>query len=285
MQIKNVSLSKTQISYLDSQTGGAPLVLLHGVLRRHQDFVPILPELTFRYRCIAMDFRGHGESSHVAGQYRVVDYTADTVELIGQLFPHEQVIVYGHSLGGMVAAEVAAKCPDKVRAVILEDPPFQTMGGRIEETPLAGYFRGVKHAVDSFREQRDLARKLGEIKISDPANGKSWKLSDVRDEVSIRFAAACLTRIDKSVLDPIVAGQWLDGYDEQQIFSAIRCPTLALQADLAAGGMLTDEDVARMRDAIHDFQHVRFESAGHLLHWSRRESLMGSVTGFLESLQ
>ena len=285
MKTNKIRFNEAGLNYLDTQTPGPPLVLLHGVLRRHQDFVPILPELAFRYHCIAVDHRGHGGSSHVTGQYRVIDYTADVAELIGYLFSVQPVILYGHSLGAMVAAEVAAQCPEHVRALILEDPPFQTMGRRFDATPLAGYFRGLKDAVDAFTDQQDLARKLGEIEITDPASGKFWKLADVRDEVSIRFAAACLTEIDSSVLDPIVAGKWLDGYDEQQIFSEIRCPTLALQADPAAGGMLVDEDVQRMRESIPDFQHVRFPSADHLLHWSRREAVMECVTGFLESLQ
>jgi pimeloyl-ACP methyl ester carboxylesterase len=285
MNMNEVALSKTRIGYLDTQTLGPPLVLLHGVLRCHQDFVPLLPELAFRHRCLAVDQRGHGQSTQVTGEYRVSDYTQDAAEFIQQTFPDQQVILFGHSLGAMVAAEVAAQWPEHISAIILEDPPFQTMGKRIETTPLASYFRGVREAIASFTTTQDLARKLAEINITDPVSGNSWKLADVRDEPTLRFAAACLGKVDPTVLDPICAGKWLDGYDELQTFASIACPVLALQADPAAGGMLVDEDLQQMRDTISDFQHVRFPSAGHLLHWSHREALMQSVNAFLESLQ
>src|SRR5437762_336652 len=48
---------------------GPPAVLLHGVARRWQDFLPILPALTLRWHVHAIDFRGHGRSGRAAGAY------------------------------------------------------------------------------------------------------------------------------------------------------------------------------------------------------------------------
>src|SRR5687767_921873 len=89
---------------------GPPLVLLHGVTRRWQDYAPLLPTLTLRWHVHALDFRGHGKSDRTAeGAYRVADYVADAAALLRDV--GKPSVVYGHSLGAMVAAGVAAAEP------------------------------------------------------------------------------------------------------------------------------------------------------------------------------
>ena len=86
----------------------------------------VLPALAFRHPCFAIDQRGHGSSRQVckeASTYRAVDYVEDATALMPNEFPGG-AILYGHSLGAMVAAGTAARCPDLVKGIILEDPPF-----------------------------------------------------------------------------------------------------------------------------------------------------------------
>lgn len=282
------------------------LVLLHGVTRRWQDFVPLLPALAARRRVYALDFRGHGRSGWVDGSnggrdgYRVIDYVADAVALLGQL--DEPAVVYGHSLGAMVAAAAAAREPQRVRAVVLEDPPFDTLGTRIRRTPFHAQFVGTRDALaagGADNGQADgrvdaLARRLGDIRIPRAdADGNiptgdgattTVRLGDVRDATALRFSARCLTDLDPRVLDPICQGRWLEGYDRAGTLADVRCPALLLQADPACGGMLPDADAADAAARLPRGYHVRLSNVGHLVHWAQPDTVMRLVNGFLESL-
>src|SRR5262245_62100401 len=101
---------------------GLPLLLLHGVLRAGRDFAPLWPALAPRWQLFAVDQRGHGTSERCPGRYRVCDYAADALDLVQSHLPG-RVVLYGHSLGALVATAVAAGLPDRVAAIVLEDPP------------------------------------------------------------------------------------------------------------------------------------------------------------------
>ena len=68
----------------------------------------------------ALDLRGHGLSARVPSQYRLVDYADDVMQFIEARFDAGPV-VYGASLGGMIGILVAARHPERVRALIVGD--------------------------------------------------------------------------------------------------------------------------------------------------------------------
>lgn len=271
------------MNHAASAAGGPPLLLLHGVTRCWQTFLPILPALTYRWQVHALDFRGHGRSSPCPGGYLVADYVADAAAMIDAI-PDEPVVVLGHSLGAMVAAAVAAQRPERVRAVVLEDPPMHTMGRRIGETSWLDFFRVLcEHAGSTF-DTSALARRLAEAHVTDPRTGQQSRLGDTRDAASLRFTARGLRQLDPEVLAPVVEARWLDGYDIDAIFRAIRCPVLLLQGDPAAGGALKDDDARHLATLADDVAHVRLQGVGHLIHGSDTARMTYLLHSFLESL-
>lgn len=260
---------------------GPPLVLLHGVARSWKDWSLLFPHLLARWQVHALDFRGHGDSSPMMEKYQVRDYVEDGRNLLSRL--SEPAVVYGHSLGAMVALALAADPGLHVKAVILEDPPFHTMGENIRQTGFFDFFSGMEKLVRKKIPVRDLARELGEIKMTTP-DGKLVYVREVRDATAIRFSARCLTLLDANVFAPILAGTWLEGYDLENLLSTVRCPMLVLQGDIGAGGMLQEEDVQMIAGIIEDLSLVKFPGVGHLIHWQCWQETMKLVTGFLESL-
>jgi len=230
----------------------------------------------------ALDLRGHGDSPRRPGQYLVIDYVSDILSFLESR--DEALVVYGHSLGAMVGASVAAKVPDKVSALILEDPPFATMGSRIHNGYFHSYFSALRQFAASTLSVADLARNLAEMRFGPPGNEMAIRLGDLRDAASLRFSAKALKQLDPEVLVSVTEGRWLEGYDQRRILRSIQCPVLILQADEKAGGMLTDEDAELMLDSIPDCTRVRFPGAGHLLHWVETEAVVRSAIAFLESL-
>lgn len=257
-----------------------PLLCLHGVTRGWQSYLPLIPTLALRWQVFATDHRGHGQSGR-AERYLTNDYVADAVQFLREVIQRPTVI-YGHSLGAMVAAAVAAEAPELVRAIILEDPPFHTMGERIESYVMYPYFVALEKLASNGMSLSQLVTTLGAIEIN-TANGKT-ALRDVRDASALRFTAKCLQQLDPAVMTPIARGEWLQGYDVANVATRINCPTLVMQADASVGGMLTDEDADLLEQTIADVTRVKVNGIGHQIHTAAPDVALRIVLGFLETL-
>ncbi len=272
-----------QLAYAVGPTNGPPLVMFHGVARRWQDFVPLAPALATRWQLLAVDHRGHGRSSR-AESYRVVDYVADAVDLV-RVTVHEPAVIYGHSLGAMVALGLAAELPAAVRAIVLEDPPLDTLGEGIARTPYQAMFTAYYDLIkDGAPDVDPLAAALADVWLASVAGGPKMKLGRVRDPASLRFMARCLMDLDPAVLQPLIAGQWLDDFSWQAMAARVTCPVLLVQGNEALGGMLSDADAAAAVERLPRVTHVRVAEAGHLLHWQATEATLRITLAFLESL-
>ncbi|MDB5388855.1 MAG: ydjP 2 [Planctomycetaceae bacterium] len=281
---QSADLGTIRLNYASGPKNGPPLALFHGVTRRWQSFLPIWTTLASRWQLLAWDARGHGLSSRAAdSHYQVVDYVADAVTFVSQTFKQPGVL-YGHSLGAMVALATAAAVPEHVRAVVLEDPPFNTMGTRIDETPLLSFFSGLVPFAGHHLSIAAVARDLAEVRITVPGKDQSVRLGDTRDATALRFTARSLADLDPEVLQSIISGHWMAGYDFNSILAKVQLPVLLLQADANYGAMLTDSDVNLLMQTLPDCTLARFPNAPHLIHWSQPESLLRQVLGFLESL-
>ncbi len=255
------------------------LLLLHGVARNRRDWDTLIVELAADWRSVALDHRGHGGSERVPGEYLVADYCRDAVAFVRANFA-EPVAVMGHSLGAMVALAVAAECGPLVERVILEDPPFHTMGRAIGSTPYRAQFAGMREVARRGGEVEAMTDALAEIRI--PTAEGTIRLGDVRDRASLTFLAECLMQVDPEVFDPLVAGRWLDGYDHEALWPRVGCPTLLLQGDPAAGGLFSDGDVEVAKRGLHLHRHIHFEGIGHPIHRTAPKEVAAAVGEFAQ---
>src|SRR5207249_7516230 len=111
---------------------GEPLLLLHGIGANARTWGRAAQALARRRRVIAPDARGHGRSQGPASGYRDVDYVADLETLVAQTV-QQPFDVVGHSLGGRIAAELAARRPELVRRLVL----YEAIGGPATPRPPA----------------------------------------------------------------------------------------------------------------------------------------------------
>lgn len=272
----------TSLNIATGPASGPPLLCLHGVTRRWQDFLPLLPNLSGRWQVHGLDFRGHGRSGRAPGKYRVVDYVQDAVSVLRARVT-EPAVLYGHSLGALVAAAVAAELPDRVRAVVLEDPPGPALIQDIRQTPFFALFAGMHELAGPSDPVHEVAGRLAELRLPG-ADGRSVRLGDLRDTTALRFGARCLHDLDPDVLRPLLDGQWLTGYDWERTLSGVRCPALLLRADEACGGMLSRGAARAMTERLADGTCIDLPGCSHLIHWEQPEKTLRFVVGFLESL-
>ena len=115
-------ISSTARLFYTEKGEGQHVMVLHGWTCDSHDWSWQLPELESKYRTVAVDLRGHGRSEVMpSGHYNPADYVADIESLILTHYPGHKFTLIGHSMGGQIAARLAAKRPDLVNAVVSID--------------------------------------------------------------------------------------------------------------------------------------------------------------------
>jgi pimeloyl-ACP methyl ester carboxylesterase len=117
-----IDVNGLRIHYLEwGSADKPPLIMLHGIGRIAHTFDHIAPHFATRYHVMAVDMRGHGDSSwDPKGAYLVEDYVKD-IEGLAQQLRLRNIVIWGNSTGGRVAQVFAGLHPDLVSAVISED--------------------------------------------------------------------------------------------------------------------------------------------------------------------
>ena len=165
--------------------GGEPVVLLHGWPQTWYAWRSVIPLLAKKYRVIAPDLRGLGDSSRPKSGYDKRTVGRDVWTLVHDVLRHSQFFLVGHDWGGPTAYAIAAEHPDAVRKLVILDvaipgdgSPNISQGGRRwhhafhqtlelpealvqgrEDTYLGWFYRNYGHRPDAIPES-DIAEYL-----------------------------------------------------------------------------------------------------------------------------
>lgn len=102
---------------------GEPVVLIHGLTRDLRDWSGVADSLAAGHRVVAFDLRGSGQSTRFTAASRYGTLMSDDVIRLLDHLQIRRAHLIGHSLGGVVAANVAARHPDRIASATLIAPP------------------------------------------------------------------------------------------------------------------------------------------------------------------
>jgi pimeloyl-ACP methyl ester carboxylesterase len=277
-QEKTFDTGKVKINYLDygSESAG-PLVMLHGGAWCWQEYVSLIPALSQRWRTYALDLRGNGRSGWVAREYRLEDFTGDNVDFLRQL--NMPAVLIGHSIGGVIALMASARCPERVKALIIEDSPL-TLDNykRIVDSSrdMFGLWLNLKKSAQS---ERDLSLALADKYQKYPGVTSAW----------ILFFAGCLWQLDPTFFDVLLydSDSFTKGYDYQQVLAKINCPILFIRGETKLGAAMTDEEISWLTQNCSNVTCAQIDGLGHLLHLQERGQMpvLKEMERFLERIQ
>jgi len=280
-----------ELNFAEGPHSGYPIVLLHGLPGRWQEFLPLLPTLCLHWHAYALDFRGQGKSGWVPGQYQSNYYTLDVEQFLRQQLG-EPAILFGISAGGAVAMAVAARCPELVQAIVVGDSPIDLniLVEWMESEGFKHWFSALRQLAGLDLSIAELSRRIADIPVQVIGRDTPIRFGDRPDvdAIQIHQLALTLNHMDPGVLEYHAEGramEFLEGFDLDLILGRIACPVLLLQSDPALGGMLTDKIVKHVQSILPGSMHVLLEKDHNLgMDTWEVSPLLRAVVNFLETL-
>lgn len=246
------------------QGQGPTLLILHGLFGAGDNWSSLAREFAKSYTVVTPDLRNHGASPHS----REMDYAVmadDVLELIENEL-NEPIILMGHSMGGKVAMQVAAKQPKRISRLILVD-----IAPKVYEPSHIPYIQAMQ-SVD-FK----VLRKRSDI---------DGYLARVIPNVAIRaFLMKNLTRTDHGFRWQFGLNEIDENY-ETLIDTPLNLPAFT-KATLVIRGedsdYVTDADLTEMSRLYPTLSIVTVADAGHWVHAEQPQRFTDAVTGFLRT--
>ncbi|MBI1885092.1 MAG: alpha/beta fold hydrolase [Chloroflexi bacterium] len=253
--------------FYEEKGAGTPVVFAHGLTFDHHMWDPQVEALSKRYRCLALDFLGHGASAGARSEYTLEGEAENLYTLMRQLGV-EAAHVVGLSMGGMVGMRLALAHPQAVRSLVLLDtsaePEVPDRAPLYEGMAQASRDQGPEAVVDSvlsFMFSQGFIQ--GQLEV---VAGYKKRFLDV-DREGIYWATLAITR-RTDILDQV---------------SRIRVPTLVIvgEEDIA----VTPDKAEHIQERIAGSRLVRIPGSGHMTPIEQPERITELLSAFLASAE
>jgi pimeloyl-ACP methyl ester carboxylesterase len=239
-------------------TAPRTVLLLHGITSSHTTWWHVAPELEARgWTVTALDLAGHG--GRPIGDITTARGLAEDV--VARM-PEGVTLLVGHSLGAIVALELAAAHPDFALGVLIEDPP--AIGDLISANDVA-----TDILAELARAQADRDAAVQAVLSEHP----SYERQDAENSIDNLLSTDVL---------PMLATLENSTWDLPALVAACPVP-LALVAAVGPESMLVDPD----RDALlREIQPERVSEipSGHSVHRDAGPAWLDAVTAFGDTL-
>ena len=248
------------LACLDFGGDGPPVLILPGLGGHAGEWAETASWLTERARVLALDARGQGHSERLPDDISPEAHVADTAYVIEQL-GIAPVILIGHSLGGQRAIMLAGEQPDLVRALVVVD---------------SGPAQGDDETVDAVADYFDAWPKPFPTREAaiEHFGGPSLLAEMWADGLEERDGGLW-PRWEAEVMNRTIREAFGRDYWEQ--WEAIRCPTLAVRAEVP------QSEFEEMAARLSQMQIMGLDGAKHDLHLDRPDEWRRALTAFLES--
>jgi esterase len=264
---KYINANGLKIHYLDwGSPEKPPFVMLHGIGRVAHSFDHIAPHFVQNYHVIAMDMRGHGDSSwSPEGAYLVQDYVKDLEALADQLNLRGLTLL-GNSTGGRVVQLYAGLHPERMSKLVVED-----VGPERTNEIASGFARRVQQEEKGWASEDELLASLlrGGGRVSEELQRNYAHFgSKVREDGRVVW------KRDPNLVKGFVPTElW-------EYVSKITCPTIYVLG--GASKIVPPETQQRLKETLPKVEIVILPGLGHYPHVESPGEYVRIVAAFLE---
>jgi pimeloyl-ACP methyl ester carboxylesterase len=114
--------------YYEIHGAGEPLVVLHGAYMTIDAMGEVVPELAKSRQVIAVELQGHGRTADIEDRPITYEQMADDIGALLRHLAIEKADVFGYSMGGGVALQVAIRHPEAVRKLVVASASYTSDG-------------------------------------------------------------------------------------------------------------------------------------------------------------
>ena len=246
---------------------GEPVVLVHGLGYDRFGWGPLPGLLAQDFTVVTFDNRGVGDSDVPEGPYAVAQMAADTVAVLDSA-EIESAHVFGVSLGGYIAEELALTYPERVRRLVLASTA--PGGPRSQPMPTAG--------LEAFGRFPTMEREAGlrlMVENSLGAHGVRERPELVEEIYRYRLERGPTIA---GWQNQAYAGATFDAYDR---LAQIAASTLVLQG--GADNVVDPRNAELLAELIPNARLETIPDRGHLMVWEEGAALAPIVKEFLQS--
>ena len=249
------------------------IVAFHGVSDNGASLADIATRWGEQWRVVLVDSLGHGLSPRFSPQQLQAPFqsalqaAAETVRVEASQSIGGQVVLFGHSMGGAIAAGVARDHPQLVRAVVLEDPALLT------PTQARSYKENAGESVGGLEQMSaDQSGAIANLLLAKQAY-RNWPLSEYGPWAQAK------TQVDRDFIATGVVG--LAG---REIIKELQVPTLVLTGD-GPDVLLGQAGLEKLATYANPHLHTALISgATHCVRRDQSEKFQQAVNSFLAAL-
>jgi 3-oxoadipate enol-lactonase len=256
-------IGDANVNYQDTGSGNDAVLLLHAFPLHSGMWAPQLAALAGRFRVIAPDYRGLGQSRPAPHETTMELVAGDVIALLRQL-GLRRVAVAGLSMGGYVAFELYRRAPDVVRGLALcatkATPDSEEAKATRERSAEAVLAKGLGWMADDFGPK--LLRPQ-----ADPAVLATVK-SLIRDGTAEGVAAAQRGMARRP--------------DSVPTLSRITCPTVMVYGE--EDQLIPFAEAQRIGQTVKGARMVRVPATGHLVNLENAPAVTSTLSTFFASL-
>ena len=272
---RNIVLRQQRFHFLDWGPRDAPaIVLLHGGHQSAHSWDLVSLHLAQRYRVLALDQRGHGDSEWARdAEYTNTTMSEDAEAFIRALGGARPVLV-GHSMGGRNALLLARRSPALLRALVVVDvaPEVSEEGRRV----IGGFVR-------ANQEFDDLDHFVSNVRKYDPYRPREHIERTVKYNMLRRADGKFVSKCDSTPRRlGLIRGAEADhvSLDDLRRFPM---PTLVVRG--GNSNVVTQEAAEHFRDALPLGQLAVVPNCGHNVHGQNTPGFLEALNRFLEGLE
>ncbi len=254
---------------------GRRWVFLHGLMGYAMNWRRIIKGLEDTERVLTFDQRGHGKSWKPLTGYAAEDF-ADDVYLITEELGWDRFILVGHSMGGRNALQFAAKFPEKVEKLVIEDI------GPEGDPSAVDYYRWLFSIVPTPFETKLKAKEffmnefrvLSKGKTENPDTLGSYLYSNLIEtedgKVDWRFSK-------EAMIMTVLQGRAKDRWNELR---GLPMPTLIIRGETSKE--LSREVFRQMTLSNPRVEGIEISNAGHWVHSDQPEEFLKAIRKFTD---
>lgn len=269
MREMKVNNNGIKLNVRDYEDNGEVIIFLHYGSGNLMAWDAMIPYFKNMYRVITMDLRGHGRSDKPLKGYSLEEMSADIIAVMDNL-KIDRVHIIGSSLGGEVAAALAANYADRIISIVVEGAPQNYFGENGVYDISEGEIEEKKEELRKKRESRPVLIFKSRDELTEAIKKQfqsyGWQWNDIVEnyvdyDITETDAGEYTTGCPKYVIDDYIEYYWDIKFEDY--YKKVQCPVLFVPDENELKSQAINNTLEKLQDLLLFSRIAKIKGAKH----------------------